>query len=207
MIQAQSKLPKLLSFEEFLTWYPENGSRYELLDGEIVEVRPVGSHEEVTSYLIRKIDREIERLKLPWFIPNTCCVKPIDSDENGYISDGIILDRSSLSADPLWKRASTITRGTSARLVIEVVSTNWQDDYAKKLDDYEALGIPEYWIVDYRGLGGRRFIGSPKQPTITVYQWIEGVYQLVQFRKGDRLQSPTFPELNLAVAEIIAFGG
>jgi Uma2 family endonuclease len=36
---------------------------------------------------------------------------------------------------------------------IEVISTNWQDDYAHKLVDYEILGIPEYSIIDYLGLG------------------------------------------------------
>lgn len=46
-------------------------------------------------------------------------------------------------------------------LVVEVVSTNWHDPYARKLEDYEALGILEYWIVDYQALGGRRFIGFP----------------------------------------------
>ena len=30
------------------------------------------------------------------------------------------------------------------------------------------MGIAEYWIVDYLGLGGRRCIGSPQQPTVTV---------------------------------------
>ena len=30
-------LPKLLTFEEFLVWYPEDGRRYELIEGEISE--------------------------------------------------------------------------------------------------------------------------------------------------------------------------
>ena len=34
-------------------------------------------------------------------------------------------------------------------LAIEVVSTNWRDDYRIKLNEYETLGIQEYWIVDY----------------------------------------------------------
>ncbi|WP_445305077.1 Uma2 family endonuclease [Microcoleus sp. Pol12B4] len=33
--------------------------------------------------------------------------------------------------------------GSSARLIVEVVSTNWRDDYGYKLVDYEALGISE----------------------------------------------------------------
>jgi Uma2 family endonuclease len=37
--------------------------------------------------------------------------------------------------------------------VVEVVSTNWETDDARKVEEYAILGIPEYWIVDYRGLG------------------------------------------------------
>jgi Uma2 family endonuclease len=39
------------------------------------------------------------------------------------------------------------------QLAVEVVSTNWEDDYIDKLDKYSRLGIPEYWIVDYLAMG------------------------------------------------------
>lgn len=195
-------ISRLITFDEFLEKYPEDGKRYELIDGEIVEVRPVGDHEEIISLATRKLDREIERLNLAWFIPKTCCVKP-DSELNGYVPDLVVLDRSQLTTEPLWKSASTVTRGKSIRLAIEVVSTNWQDDYAKKLEDYEALGIPEYWVLDYRALGGKRYIGLPKRPTLSVYTSIDGEYQLAQFRDGDRVRSLAFPELNLLASEIL----
>lgn len=50
--------------------------------------------------------------------------------------------------------------GSSVRLAVEVVSTNWRDDYHLKFADYEEMGIPEYWIADYLGLGCRKFIGK-----------------------------------------------
>jgi Uma2 family endonuclease len=53
--------------------------------------------------------------------------------------------------------------------VVEIVNTNWRDDYHKKLADYEQMGIVEYWIVDYTALDGRAFIGNPKQPTVSIY--------------------------------------
>ncbi|MGA7933091.1 MAG: Uma2 family endonuclease [Kovacikia sp.] len=65
------------------------------------------------------------------------------------------------------------------------------------------LGIPEYWIVDYRALGGRRYIGSPKVPTVSVYVLVDEVYQLRQFRAGDAIASSIFPELRLTAAEIL----
>ncbi|RCJ28552.1 hypothetical protein A6770_23415 [Nostoc minutum NIES-26] len=40
-------LPKIVTFDEFIAWYPENsGIRYELHNGEIVEMsQPTGKHE------------------------------------------------------------------------------------------------------------------------------------------------------------------
>ncbi len=191
-----------LTFAEFLQWYPEDGKRYELIDGEIVEVRPAGKHEEIAGFLVKLFDREIERLGLPYFLPRTCCIKP-HSDVDGYVPDAIVLDRDRLPEEPLWSSASTVMRGSSVRLVVEVVSTNWQDDYAKKLEDYEAMGIGEYWIVDYRALGGRRFIGSPKLPTLTVCSLQHGEYELERFCGDDAVRSRVFPELSLKAAAVL----
>jgi Uma2 family endonuclease len=91
-------------------------------------------------------------------------------------------------------------------IAIEVVSTNWRDDYLTKLQEYEEIGIPEYWIVDYLGIGGRRFVGNPKQPTIFVHELVDGEYQVTAFRGGDRVISPTFPELILTANQIFEVG-
>jgi Uma2 family endonuclease len=149
----------------------------------------------VTGQIVRVVDREIERLALDWFIPKKRCVKPA-GNLDGYVPDVIVLDRARLGAEPLWKTASTITQGRSACLVVEVVSTNRHDDDARKLEDYESLGILKYWIVAYRALGGRRFIGTPKQPMVSVYELVDGVYELAQFRMGEWVRSPLFPELD-----------
>lgn len=47
MIQA---IPKHVTFDEFIGWYPEDG-RYELIDGQVVEMQPTGKHEEVTELI------------------------------------------------------------------------------------------------------------------------------------------------------------
>ncbi len=120
--------------------------------------------------------------------------------------DVIVLDRIALESEPLWQREPIVTLGTSIKLVIEVVSTNWQNDYARKLDDYQALGIFEYWIVDYLGLGGTLFIGSPKQPTLTICQLEDGCYKMSGFRSGERLVSPTFTELDLTAEQVFKAG-
>ncbi|MEG4089896.1 MULTISPECIES: Uma2 family endonuclease [unclassified Microcoleus] len=198
MIQTTAKL---LTFEEFLEWYPDGKGRFELRNGVIVEKNPNGDHEEVTSFLIRKINVEIDRLNLPYITPSIYFVRP-PAATTGFQPDIIILDKPALISEPLWKKSSIITQGDSVKLAVEVVSTNWQDDYLVKVADYERLGIPEYWVVDYAALGGKRFIGNPKQPTISVYQLVDGEYQVSLFRKGDRILSSAFPELNLTVEQV-----
>jgi Uma2 family endonuclease len=185
MLQAISKI---MTFDEFLESKPENG-RYELHNGVIVE----------------RLTLETRRLQLPYRFPRNALVKP-PSQETGYLPDILVVKRDALVLEPLWEKSSTITQGSSIPLIIEVVSTNWRDDYAHKMIDYEALGIPEYWIVDYLGLGGSRYIGSPKQPTLSVYQLVDGEYQIKLFRGDKRVESAVFPELNLTAKQIFNGG-
>ena len=64
------------------------------------------------------------------------------------------------------------------------------------------MGIEEYWIVDYLGIGGRKFIGYPKRPTFTVYTLENGEYKPTQFRENQLIKSATFPELELTAAQV-----
>ena len=192
-----------ITFEKFLEWYPDGKGRFELRNGVIFEINPNGDHEEVTGLLTRKINVEIDRFNLPYVTPSTYFVRPPETT-TGYQPDLIVLDKPSLILEPLWKKSSIISKGSSVKLVVEVVSTNWQDDYLVKVAEYERLGIPEYWIVDYAALGGRRFIGNLKQPTISIYQLIDGEYQVSLFLQGDTIISSTFPELNLTVEQVFS---
>ena len=203
MVQAAASP---LIFDEFIECYPEDGGRYELRHGMMVEMRPIGPHEEVIALIRRKLDVEIERQNLPLFIPQSCLIKPLRVGE-GYLPDIIVLDREKVKTDPYWKKYSSLCTGDAIKLIVEVVSTNWQDDYLIKLAEYEKLGVPEYWIVDYRAMGGVRFIGSPKMPMVWIYKLGDQEYQPGQpFQVGQRLISPTFPELMLEVDRIIETG-
>ena len=200
MIQT---LSKVTTFEEFVAGLPENsGVRYELHNGNIIEMaQPVGEHEESKGFLTIKLSGIIDRLDLPYLIPNQVIVRPEDKD-SGYFPDVLVLNRQNLANEKLWKKQSIISNGASIPLVIEVVSTNWRDDYHLKYADYEEMGISEYWIVDYAALGGRNFIGNPKQPTISVCNLIDEEYQISKFRDHERIISQTFPELDLTVNQI-----
>lgn len=195
-------LSKLISFNEFIESYPDNGKRYELHQGVIVEMPPPsGDHEDVVGFLTIKLSVEIERLNLPFNIPKTGFVRTPNAN-SGYLPDVLVLNKDNLKNEPLWKKESTVTQPESIPLVIEVASTNWRDDYHKKFSDYEEMGINEYWIADYAALGGRKFLGNPKQPTIFLCQLVDGEYQMTPFQGNNPIVSPTFPQLNLTAQEV-----
>ncbi len=208
MTQAQTQTqaePKIYTFDEFIEWYPENSVvRYELHDGVIIEMpKPKGKHSKLTGSLVGKFLTTISEIGKTdiWFIPRESIVKP-GRDKSGYEPDIIILNQETIDTETRWETESIIQNATSVKLIVEVVSSNWQDDYYDKLRDYEGMGIPEYWIVDYAALGGRKFIGNPKQPTIFVCELIDGEYQMTPFRGDDLIVSPTFPQLNLTAQQI-----
>ena len=193
---------KLLSFEEFITQYGDN-TRYELIDGELRDMEPTGPHEAVAGSIAGRIYAEIFRGNLNWLIPKNCLIKPLHAQATALRPDVIVLETTQLSQEPLWQKEPVICNGSTIKLVAEVVSTNWQDDYARKVEEYAFLKIPEYWIVDFRGLGGLQFIGNPKQPTFTICQLVDGIYQQEKYRLGEPISSVLFPNLQLQLDDIM----
>jgi Uma2 family endonuclease len=196
---------KKLTFAEFLEQCPDGSGRYELVDGELVKVEPTRAHKNIARFLVRRFDRESERLNLDYIIDKDIIVKTVtqEGEERGRNPDvGVVKSE-------VWNR-NVRTYGALTEpieLAVEVVSTNWEDDYLDRRDEYRRLGIAEYWIVDYLAIASRTFLGNPKRPQILVYRLVEGEYQLQSFLGGDRILSPTFPELELTVDEVFASSG
>jgi Uma2 family endonuclease len=193
---------KTLTFDEFLDQYGDN-PRYELIDGELRDMEPTGPHENVAGNIAGRIFVEILQNHHPWIVPKNCLIKPPAAQATALRPDVIVLDEDKLSQEPLWQQEPIICNGETIKLVVEVVSTNWQDDYARKVEEYALLGIPEYWIVDYRGLGGVAFIGKPKQPTFTVCHLAGDEYMRQQYRLGQQIDSPPFSSLQLQLDDIL----
>lgn len=198
MVQS---LSQIITVDEFITRYGDD--HYELIDGELIDMEPTGPHEQVAAFVSRKLNVEIDRQDQPYFIPHRCLIKLLGT-QTAFRPDVIVLDQSQLFNEPLWQQEPIITLGASIKLVVEVVSSNWQNDYARKVEDYAILGIPEYWIVDYLGMGGREYIGKPKQPTITICTLVEDEYQKRLFREGEWLVSSLFPTLRLTPKQVFS---
>ncbi|NET49826.1 MAG: Uma2 family endonuclease [Merismopedia sp. SIO2A8] len=199
-IQHQS-----LSVAEFLAQYGSD-NRYELIDGEVFDLEPTGPHEQVAAFITTKVCVQIDASELPWFVLQRGLLRPSTTEMTAFRPDVSVVNREALVNEPLWLEQSILTRGASIQFVAEVVSGNWQNDYARKVEDYAALGIPEYWIVDYAGLGGIRYIGKPKQPTLSICTLVAGDYEIRLLRGEQPIQSVTFPELELTAAEVLNAG-
>ncbi|PZV07342.1 MAG: hypothetical protein DCF21_21845 [Leptolyngbya sp.] len=193
-----------LTLETFIADYGDN-ERYELIDGELIDMEPTGPHEQVAALIGRKLNVEIDRMGVPYFIPYRCLISLLGTS-TAFRPDLVGLDETKLAQEPLWSREPVVSRGDTVKLVVEVVSTNWQNDYARKYEDYENLGIEEYWIVDYLGLGGKHYIGTPKKPTITICQLINQSYTKTLLQDPDSIESAIFPELELSTDALFAFG-
>jgi Uma2 family endonuclease len=76
--------------------------------------------------------------------------------------------------------------------VIEFLSTNWRDHYYLKYADYEEMGIHEYWIVDHAALGGRNYIGNPKQLTYLFVTCLMENIKLLSFEIMNALSPKLF---------------
>lgn len=197
---------KILSFEEFLNWDDGSGRSFELVNGVAMPLsEPTAKHEDVVDGLCRFLVDHCQSLNLP-YVPRQSKQVRLNAapgeNESSRKADIVVF------AKEEWVRMRQSSASAAAYipppLVIEVVSTNWRDDYRIKLNEYETLGILEYWIVDYAGLGGVQYIGSPKQPTVTVNCLIDGEYQAQRYQGEATIVSPTFPQLVLAIAQIVA---
>ncbi|MGB7709251.1 MAG: Uma2 family endonuclease [Microcoleus sp.] len=192
---------KKLTFDQFLVEGPEDGL-YELVDGEIVEMNATRNHDDVADFTSDSFKDEIKRLNLNYVVRLTTAIRTVTKAgiEQGRRPDVSVIDRD------LWRsnRSAYAALREPIQLAVEVTSTNWDDDYIDKLDEYRRLGIPEYWIVDYLAIGSRDFLGNPKVPTVFVYLLdADGNYQKTAFKGSERIVSRTFPELMLTAEQVM----
>lgn len=195
-----TQLKQSLTFEQFLQHTGEG--RYELVDGEIVRILATRQHEDVADFIADTLKAEVNRLALNYRVSDRIIIRTLTQNgkEQGRHPDVSVVDKT------IWEsnRAAYATLLEPPQLAVEVVSTNWEDDYIDKLEEYQRLGIPEYWIVDYLALGSRTYLGNPKEAAVFVFLLDEtGKYQYTRFRDTERIVSHTFPELNLTVAQIL----
>lgn len=197
MVQTKTKL----TFADFLEKYPDGSGIYELVNGEIVKVEATRSHKNVARFLVFGFNDEIRRLGLDYIVDKDIVIRTVKASgqEQGRNPDVGVVKASVWNSNALGYGAIT----EPIQLAVEVTSTNWEDDYVDKLDEYQRLGICEYWIVDYLAIASRAYLGNPKIPTVFVYYLENGSYVVQNFTGNERIISKTFPELEITVEQLV----
>jgi len=189
-----------LTYEDFVRLRLTDG-RYEFIDAEAVKVVNTRQHEDVVAFVYKKFDQEIDRLNFDLVVRQNVSIRTLsNSKKQSRVPDVSVIDREFWRSNP--SDYSPLLK--PIQLAVEVASNNWDDDYIDKFDEYQRLGIPEYWIVDYLAIASRDFLGNPKVPTVFVNLLdANGKYQTTKFTDDDQIISWTFPELNLTAAQIL----
>jgi len=203
MTIAPLKTEKKLTFEQFITRIPDEQGRYELVNGEIMRTLPTRRHETLAEFVTDCFKDEVKRLKLNYFVSGRIMIRTENKygREQGRHPDITVVDKMAWEAQPTAYSALL----DAPELVVEVVSTNWEDDYIDKLEEYQLLGVKEYWIIDYLAVASRTYLGNPKQPTIFVYNLDENNnYQVKSYQDDTPIVSSIFPELKLTAQEVFS---
>ncbi|NEP01510.1 MAG: Uma2 family endonuclease [Symploca sp. SIO2E9] len=184
------------TFEEYLKYDDGTDTRYELVQGELVPMSlATGKHGAIIRYLERKVESEIEKLEQPWI--SLSLLVGIRSPRGGRWDTCRIPDLTVIAIEQweaMQEREALIELDEAPPLlVVEVVSESTKSaDYRAKYSEYSVLEIPEYWIVD------------PLENKITICQLNEGRYDEMVLTEKMTILSPTFPELKLSVAQVLA---
>ncbi|NJL21980.1 MAG: Uma2 family endonuclease [Leptolyngbyaceae cyanobacterium SM1_3_5] len=198
--------PKL-TFEEYIDFCAQTEERYELVRGELIQMNPpIVLHYRIAKLLEQVLDAAIAQQFKDEQWETFCEAGQRTEDDSSRLPDVAIVSRA--EADALLDQTAVFQ--APSLLVVEIVSpSSASEDYSDKLKEYEALKVPEYWVVDPQGLGAAKYIGFPKQPTVSVYRLVNGKYTLLddngqpqRFRGSDRIESPTFPALDLTTAQL-----
>lgn len=128
-----------------LELFPDDGKRYEIIDGELIVTRaPRWSHQEVTGRIFAALDNWCQDTEL-----GRAAINPgiIFTDEDNVIPDVVWASNERLEV--LMDEAEHLTG--APELVVEVLSPGKKDeqrDRQLKLKLYSQQGVQEYWIVD-----------------------------------------------------------
>jgi len=178
---------KLMTFEEYLDYQSDNDVAYELIDGELAEMPPaLFRHILIADFIDTAFKQEINKQQLPWISLREIGIRT--AIYRSRIADICVVTKQQLF-DSLDKVAIL---NSPPLLVVEVISPeSVTRDYRYKRSEYASLGISEYWIVD-----------APAAK-VSILRLEEGFYEMTTFNPSQQIISHVFPELKLAVSDIL----
>jgi Uma2 family endonuclease len=157
------------------------GARVELLNGEIIDMSPIGPfHGGVTDYLNEVF---VNASKGRW---RTRVQNSLRLDEHSEPEPDLVL------AKPVAYRQRH-PGPEDVFLLVEVSETSLEFDQGEKLSAYGRAGIPEVWIVNLADL------------TVEVYRepHFTGYGAKTVLRAGEQARPQAFPDVAVDVAELL----
>jgi Uma2 family endonuclease len=190
-----TKAPQFESLAEYLAADPADlpEGRYEYWDGELVPVmsESIGNIN-IASYLFALL---IQAGIAPQFLCTGQVEVVVPGTPKTRYPDLTVLDEVHLA---FLNKKATITRDMPPpRLLVEVVSpgnensANYKRDYQDKAEQYAAIGVQEYWLID------------PEREVILVGILVGGAYAFQEFRGEMTIVSPTFSGIGFTTDQVL----
>jgi len=181
--------PRFQTFAEYLQYEDNSEESYELFNGELVEMPPEsGLNFEIANFLFLTFASLVGHRRVRG---HGLELEVRGEPKNRYPDLTIIREE---HIQLLSQRNTILLSMAPPLLVIEVVSPGEiqrERDYIAKRSQYQACGIPEYWIVD------------PQTQTILVLELRGDTYtEIGNFSNDDLVKSSIFNQLNLKVSQV-----
>ena len=194
---TQATRPRL-TIEEFLTYDDGTDTRYELVDGVLVEM---GAESTINTMIAGFLFLQFAVMGIPGYrIGFKQWIAVSDSTATARDPDLMVHSEASFVAIEGASQAIVRAEMPNPLLVVEVVSPgkpgedNYDRDYVEKPKEYATRGILEFWQID------------PSRLVVAVLTLKDGNYWSREFRGDSRVVSPTFPDLQLTADQILRAG-
>jgi Uma2 family endonuclease len=188
---------KKMSLEEYLNYDDGTDTRYELVDGVLVEMSlGTGKHSGIIRRLSKAFEREAENMGLAWAaIPSLVGVetKVAGKKDHVRIPDVTVLPETQWNVIEARSGSAVIRLHEAAPiLVAEVISPSTKStDLGQKRSEYADRGINEYCLID------------PVKKVVLVLTLVGNAYQEATFTGNSLIISLTFPSLTLTAIEVL----
>lgn len=176
------------TYEDWLN-FPDDGWKYEIIDGELYMAPPPGTgHQRSSIGLAARMYFYAQDNDLGQILEAPCAVRlpnqpvPVEPDIFFIKKERLhIIKEKEVEGVP--------------DLIVEILSpSNFQYDRTKKFNIYQEAGVPECWLLNYW------------KKTVEVFILRAGVYQLLgKFEMGDIVVSEQLPGFQIAVGTIFDF--
>ncbi len=184
-----------LTFEEYRVYQGEPDVQYELYKGKLIAM-PTATvlHIKICEYLVYKLQRYLAAHNLDLVVKTGLGVR---TDENkSRIPDVVVCTQSLLEQAAARPGAGILDFDEKPLLVIEVVSGDYREDYVIKRVEYNLADVPEYWIADPKQ--------NKEKLRVLAFPEDDDIYEENDYFPGREIASVVFPNLILAVSEILS---